>query len=171
MLEKSDPKEEEQYITTDNTIMVKSDHRGIIEYINIEFATISEYGIEELIGEDISVLSHPDMPSTVFNHIWESLFRKKRSYAIVKYLTKSGKFFWLIANIDFKVNVETREIENIYIYYSRASDRAKNELCNLYKKIKNIEIHADYDVAENYLEGYLDEKEQNYDSFIENLIN
>jgi len=164
------PINQEIFVNTDEPIMVKTDRTGTIEYANLEYANLSEYEIEEIIGKDVSFLMHPDMPSTVFNHIWESLFQKKRTYAILKNISKSGKFFWLQVNFDFKVNEETREIENIYAYYSKTSFKAKEELDVLYKKIKNIEIHRGYDVADNYLNGLLDEKKLDYNYLIESYL-
>ena len=164
------PTNKEIIVHTNDQIMVKTDRFGIIEYVNFKYADISEYNIEEIIGKDISFLSHPDMPSIVFDSIWESLFQKKRAYAILKNISKTGAYYWLQVNFDFKVNENTREIENIYAYYSKASKAATNELDVLYKKIKNIEIHAGIDVAENYLKGFLDEKSTDYNSFIENYI-
>ena len=164
------PQNQEIHILSDDPIMVKTDRMGTIEYVNLEYASLSEYEVEEIIGYDVSVLMHPDMPITVFDHIWESLFQKKRTYAILKNISKSGKFFWLQVNFDFRVNEETREIENIYAYYSKTSVKAKQELDILYKKIKNIETHSGIEVAENYLNGYLDEKSIDYNEFIESYI-
>ena len=164
------PVNQEIHVLSDDPIMVKTDRTGTIEYVNLEYASLSEYEVEEIIGHDVSVLMHPDVPTTVFNHIWGNLFQKKRTYAILKNISKSGKFFWLQVNFDFRVNEETREIENIYAYYSKASLKAKQELDVLYKKIQTIETHSGIDVAENYLSGYLDEKSLEYNEFIESYI-
>ncbi len=166
----TNPVNQEIHILSDKPIMVKTDRTGIIEYVNLEYATLSEYGVEEIIGHDVSFLMHPDVPTTVFDHIWADLFQKKRTYAILKNISKTGKFFWLQVNFDFRVNEDTREIENIYGYYSKASLKAKQELDILYKKIKNIEIHSGIEVAENYLNGYLDEISIDYSEFIESYI-
>ena len=164
------PINQEILIHTDEPIMVKTDRFGVIEYVNLEYASISEYDVEEIIGKDVSILMHPDVPSTVFDHIWESLFKKQRTYAILKNISKSGKYFWLQVNFDFKVNEESRNIDSIYAYYSKVSNKAKKELDVFYKKVKDIEVHAGIEVAENYLNGFLDEKELDYNSFIESFI-
>lgn len=161
---------QEILINTDETIMVKTNRFGIIEYVNMEYATISEYDIDELIGQDVSILKHPDVPSTVFDHIWEKLFKKQRTFAILKNLSKTGKYFWLQVNFDFKVNEKTRDIQSIYAYYSKASTKAKKELDILYKKIEEIENHSGIEVAENYIEGYLDEKSIDYNTLIESYL-
>jgi PAS domain S-box-containing protein len=164
------PVNQEIHVLSDEPIMVKTDRTGTIEYVNLEYATLSEYEVEEVIGHDVSFLMHPDVPTTVFDHIWADLFQKKRTYAVLKNISKTGKFFWLQVNFDFRVNEDTREIENIYAYYSKASLKAKQELDILYKKIKNIEIHSGIEVAENYLNGYLDERSIDYSEFIESYI-
>lgn len=170
MLEKPEPLDVEINVPNGIPIMVKTDHTGTIEYANLTYADISGYAIEEIIGQDVSVLCHPDMPTTIYDHIWESLFKKKRTYAILKNISKSGKYFWLQVKFDFRVNENTREIENIYAYYSKVSNTVKNEIATLYEKIKIIEKHSGVDVAENYLQGFLDEKSLTYNEYIEKYI-
>ncbi len=170
MLQKPNPIDSEIHVLNNASIMVKTDRTGTIEYANLEYTNLSEYEVDEIIGQDVSILAHPDMPETVFNHIWESLFKKQRTYAILKNISKSGKYFWLQVNFDFKVNEETREIESIYAYYSKASNVAKVELGAIYKKIKSIEEFSGMEVAENYLNGFLDEKGIKYHNLIEKYL-
>ena len=166
MIERLNPQDIEKKVITNKSILVKTDRTGCIEYVNIEYVNLSEYEIDEIIGKDINVLAHPDMPTIIFDHIWASLFQKKRTHAIIKNISKSGKFFWLQVNFDFKVNEETREIEYIYAYYSKASQTAIKELDILYKKVRSIEDRAGVEIAENYLNGFLDEKGIEYNNFI-----
>lgn len=163
---KPTPTNIEKIVKLDTKLILKTDRTGSIIYLNFDLANLSEYEVEELIGKDISCLNHPDMPSFVFDYIWNNLFQKKRTVGIVKNITKSGSYYWLQINIDFKVNEETHEIENIYIHYSKASEQAKKELSVFYKKIKDIEIHSNTTVAENYLTGFLDNASLDFDSFI-----
>lgn len=169
-MEKPIPIDEGIFIADDTTIMVKTDNRGVIEYASKDYIKYGGYEVYEIIGEDIAVLMHPDVPSTIFDHIWGSLFQKNRCYAILKNISKSGKFFWLQANFDFTVNEESREIESIYAYYSKVSDEAINELDSFYKKIKNIEIHSGVEISESYLEGYLDEHNMTFSTFISQFL-
>lgn len=167
---KPTPLDKEKFIQSDIQLMIKADRTGAIEYVNFDFVTMSEYEIEELIGKDMSFLNHPDMPSLVYDHIWADLFQKKRSLAIIKNITKKGKFYWLQVDIDYKVNEATREIESIYLYYSQTSRIASEELNVFYKKLKDIETHAGNEAVENFLKGYLENKELNYDSFIKTYL-
>ena len=164
------PVDVEKTVTSESSIMVKADRTGSIEYANLEYARLSEYEVDELIGEKLSVLLHPDMPSTIFNHIWEKLLDKKRTFAIFKNMSKSGKYFWLQVNFDFKVNEDTREIENIYAYYSKVSLKGKQSLSVFYSKLKAIESHTGVDNAENYMKGYLEDRGIDYQDFIESFL-
>ncbi len=164
---KPTPINKEKLITTEDVLMIKADRTGVIEYVNYEFAEISEYEIDELIGKEIDFLNHPGTPTLVYDHIWEALFNKKQARAILKNITKFGMYYWLQVNFDFKVNEETREIEYIYGYFSKVSDIAKKELDVFYTRVSNIEKHAGPDVAEHYIEGFMDEKKTDFQTFIE----
>lgn len=160
----------EKKILGEGSIMIKADRTGIIEYVNWKYTKLCEFQVHEIIGERMDALVHPDTPTTVYNHIWESLFAKKRTFAIFKNITKSGKYFWLKANFDFKVDEKTRELENIYAYYSKVSTEARQELDTLYKTIKSIEDHSGVDQSEEFLKGYLDDRGLTYQSLIEKYL-
>jgi len=161
------PIDKEIPVKTNTSIMVKTDNKGIIEYANDYFIELSGYDIGEIIGKDISIVKHPEMPDIIFDHIWERLLKKENAKAILKNITKTGEYFWLQAKFDFKVNENTREIENFYAYYSPVSKKSILELDKLYKIISKIEKHTGIDIAENYFLGHLEGKSQNYDDFIE----
>ncbi len=161
--------DEEIHVKSDLPIMVKTDSKGIIEYANEYFITLSGYDIGEIIGKDIGILKHPNMPDTVFNHIWENLLKKRNTKAIIKNISKNGSYFWLQAKFDFKVNQNTREIESFYAYYSPVSEKARVDLGKLYDIISKIEKHTDTDIAESYFAGYLEENSQDYSSFVDSF--
>ena len=50
-----------------------TDSSGKITYCNDEFAKISGYSREELVGSPHNLVRHPDMPSAVFGMMWSYL--------------------------------------------------------------------------------------------------
>lgn len=165
------PKENEIKIVPGKSIMAKTDNKGVIEYANAYFVELSGYNDEDIIGENISLIKHPDMPKLIFQQIWDKLLNKKKTNAIVKNLAKDGRFYWLQIKFDFKVNEETREIQNFYAYYSTPKTEAIEELNELYLKLSKMEEHSsNLDVSKNYLEGFLEEKNVSYEDYIENLF-
>jgi PAS domain S-box-containing protein len=151
-------------------IMAKTDINGVLEYANEYFVELSGYKDENIIGENISIIKHPHMPKLIFQLIWEKLLNKKKTIAIVKNLTKAGDYYWLQIKFDFKVNEETREIQNFYAYYSVPTNEAIVELDKLYIKLSKMEEHSGLEVSKHYLKGYLEEKNIGYENYIENLF-
>ena len=167
MIDKLVPIDKEITVKADASIMVKTDNKGIIEYANEYFIELSGYEIGEIIGKDISLVKHPEMPDIIFDLIWESLLKKENTKAIIKNISKTGEYFWLQAKFDFKVNENTREIENFYAYYSPVSKDSITKLNKLYQVISKIEKRAGMDIAESYFLGYLEDKSQDYNEFVE----
>ena len=157
---------QEIFIKPGLNLMVKTSNVGTIEYANENFIELSGYDISELIGRDINILKHPEMPNTIFDHVWENLLQKKNTKAIIKFLAKSGEYFWLQVKFDFKVDEVTRGIKNIYAYYTPVNKTQITDLINLYQKLTRIEHHSGIHTTENYFLGILEEKSMNYTEFI-----
>jgi len=72
---------------------------GIITYANETFAHISGYDVEELIGKPHNIVRHPDMPSSLFTNLWETLGEGKIWSGYVKNLRRDGGFYWVYAQV------------------------------------------------------------------------
>lgn len=56
-----------------DSIVSKTDLKGVITYINEDFLRISGFGESELIGKSHNIVRHPDMPVEAFADLWASL--------------------------------------------------------------------------------------------------
>ncbi|MFO0921750.1 MAG: PAS domain-containing protein [Pirellulales bacterium] len=74
-----------------------TDAHGIILHGNHLFTEISEYTEQELIGAPHSIIRHPDMPRAVFQLLWDTIRARKTIAAYVKNLSKSGRYYWVLA--------------------------------------------------------------------------
>ena len=54
-------------------ILSKADKRGIITYVNEEFCKTSKYTSDELIGKPQNIVRDPDMPSSIYKELWETI--------------------------------------------------------------------------------------------------
>jgi aerotaxis receptor len=81
------------------TIVSRTDLDGNITYVNEVFCEISAYDEEELLGKAHNILRHPDMPTSVFKDLWETIKRGENWEGIVKNLRKDKSFYWVRANI------------------------------------------------------------------------
>src|SRR3990167_7780292 len=76
-----------------------TDLNSNVTYCNDAFVTISGFTREELIGKPHNLVRHPDMPPTVFAHMWETIKQGKPWMGIVKNRAKNGDFYWVSAYV------------------------------------------------------------------------
>lgn len=88
-----------EYVLSDtDSIVSKTDHRGIITYINEDFKRISGFIEAELIGQPHNIVRHPDMPEEAFADLWNTLKAGKPWTGLVKNRCKNGDYYWVLAN-------------------------------------------------------------------------
>jgi aerotaxis receptor len=87
----------ETEVPSDELIISRTDLDGFITYANDTFCDISGYNEDELIGKPHNIVRHPDMPSTVFKELWETLQSEKQWSGIVKNMRKDGGYYWIEA--------------------------------------------------------------------------
>ncbi len=73
-----------------SSIVSKTDHRGIITYVNDRFCEISGYSREELIGQPHNIVRGLDMPTGVFKGLWETIQSKNVWRGILHNRAKDG---------------------------------------------------------------------------------
>ena len=82
-----------------SNIVSKTDIDGIITFVNDEFCRISGYRREELIGQNHNIVRHPDVPSSNFHRLWQTILAKKTYKATVKNRAKDGGTFYVNTTI------------------------------------------------------------------------
>jgi len=87
----------ETTVPDDELIISRTDLNGKITYANHTFCEISGYTEEELLGKSHSLVRHPDMPSSVFEALWQKLQAKEQWRGVVKNLRKDRGFYWVEA--------------------------------------------------------------------------
>ncbi|MDD2358204.1 MAG: PAS domain-containing protein [Thiovulaceae bacterium] len=87
----------ESEVPQNELIISRTDLKGIITYANETFCKISGYSVDELVGRSHNIVKHPDMPSSIFADLWETLKREKQWTGIVKNLRKDKGFYWVYA--------------------------------------------------------------------------
>jgi PAS domain S-box-containing protein len=166
---KPTPINEEIKLVPYKTIMSKTDPKGIIEYANDYFVEVSEYEEWELMGQPHNIIRHPDMPKIIFKLLWDRLKNKENIHAIVKNLSKSGRYYWVVTDFSWRED----ENGNVISYYSRRKaipDNIKNFMEEFYARLRKIEGSGGMEASGAYLEGYLEDLGKSYDDFILDLF-
>ncbi|MBT9612989.1 MAG: MCP four helix bundle domain-containing protein [Burkholderiales bacterium] len=80
------------------SIVSKTDSKGLITYINEDFVRISGFTPKELLGQPHNIVRHPDMPEEAFADLWNSLRAGRPWTGYVKNRCKNGDYYWVLAN-------------------------------------------------------------------------
>ncbi len=149
-------------------IVSKTDLRGKIIFINKNFAEISDYTEEELIGEPHNVLRHPDMPRAIFFLVWQTLLAGNPVSGVIKNLAKDGRYYWVISDFEVKKDM-SGEIVALTAFRRAAAQDVIYAVEEIYEIMIAIERKHGMEKSLAYLESFLDEEGFTYPKFIEEL--
>ena len=153
-----------------STLMSRTNKHGHIMASNEAFQEVSGYSEAELYDQPHSLIRHPDMPKVVFKILWENLKGRQNFHAIIKNLSKSGKYYWVITNFEIIRN-EKDEI-TAFVSYRKALPKSliNEHIAPLYERLLKIEKANGMEVSERYFKGFLEDRKTTYDKFIKTLL-
>jgi PAS domain S-box-containing protein len=93
------PTNNERFFKADEIIVSKTDLTGRIVYANEVFIRISGFSESELLGQQHSIIRHPDMPRAVFKLLWDKIQGQEEIFAYVKNIAKNGDHYWVLAHV------------------------------------------------------------------------
>ncbi|CAM1358602.1 conserved hypothetical protein [Tenacibaculum litoreum] len=162
--------EEVQWDKT-KTIVSKTDVYGTILYANDVFSNTCEYSTIELVGEPHNIIRHPDMPKVAFKVLWDALKKGENFHAIVKNLTRTGRYYWVIT--DFTID---KDEEGKIVGYTARRKAVPNGVVKkiepIYKTLLDIEKLKGEKASEMYFDAYLKEEVgKTYNEFVVDLFN
>ncbi len=150
-------------------ILSKTDTRGNIISANSNLYDISGYSEKELLGRQHNILRHPDMPKAIFHLMWRYLLSGREIMVVMKNLTKSGEYYWVVADLKPRFN-EKGTIVAFSSFQKFATDDIVYEIEELYEVMLRIEKVHGMRASGEYLEGFLEERKVTYDGYIYELI-
>ncbi|WP_028891751.1 PAS domain-containing protein [Tenacibaculum sp. 47A_GOM-205m] len=162
--------EEVQWDKT-KTIVSKTDVYGTILYANDVFSNTCEYSTIELVGEPHNIIRHPDMPKVAFKVLWDALKKGENFHAIVKNLTRTGRYYWVIT--DFTIDKDDEGKITGYTARRKAvPDGVVKKIEPIYKTLLKLEKLKGEKASEMYFEAYLKEEVgKSYNEFVVDLFN
>lgn len=110
-------------VVDESSLVSKTDLMGKITYANDEFAKISGYTKDELIGKSQNIVRHPDVANSVYKEMWQTIKNKRIWRGEVKNKKKDGTYYVVFAiimpildlNGDIKEYISVRhDITDIY---------------------------------------------------------
>jgi PAS domain S-box-containing protein len=81
------------------SMVVITDYKGIIQFVNENFRNVSGYSTSEAVGKNHRVLNSGYHPSEFFSELWETITSGKIWTGEIKNKSKDGQFYWVNTTI------------------------------------------------------------------------
>lgn len=168
------PTGQERTFAPRELIVSKTDRKGVLTYANKTFLAISQYRIEDVVGQPHNIIRHPRMPRGIFSLLWETIASGGEVFAYIDNLAADGAHYWVLAHVTPTYDNAGR----IVGYHSnrRKPDRGPIEaITPLYARMLQAEARhtTRADAARAGLDVLLtdlEERGMTYDRFIWGLI-
>jgi len=118
-----------------DSMVTKTDLKGIITYANDDFVKASGYTRAELLGQPHNMVRHPDMPFEAFADMWKTLKAGRPWTGLVKNLRKDGGFYWVLANAT--PNYEDGKMIGYMSVRTKPTRQQVDETARMYKLFKD----------------------------------
>jgi PAS domain S-box len=170
LTQRPSPSDREVIWDKTKTLLCKTDSSGIIMYANEAFIDVCGYDDFELITKNSNITRHPDMPKVIFKIMWEIISEGGDFITLVKNMAKTGRYYW----VTNEINTSTDK-NGSYTYTSRQNSlseesKALKKVIKLYKKLLHIEQASGVVASENYLIGFLEERNQTFVEYISDIL-
>lgn len=136
--------QKQRKIDPEDLIVSKTDLQGVITYCNAQFMIYSGYYLEELVGKKHISIKHPDMPESIYRHLWKELKSIHEVSCLSKNLNKDGAYYWTYMNATPSFDAESKHIGYLFVQRS-ASEDAIAYFEGLYKEMTITESQFQVD--------------------------
>ena len=147
-------------------LISETDANGTITNVNSVFSEVSGYSTEELIGQPHNIIRHPDMPKLIFKMLWENLKKGNNFVGVVKNLSKSGEYYWVVTDFEMRRDAEG----NITHYIGRRKavpkDAIDNYLAPFYESLLKLEKIGGVELSSRFFKNYLAKQGKDYIDFV-----
>ena len=118
------------HMISQHIMLSKTDTKGKITEVSEALCEISGYSMEELVGYSHDLVRNPDMPSSVFKEMWDTITEGKTWQGEIKNRNKDGGDFWvdMIVAPDFN---EAGEIIGYSSFWHDASHKKRMEIMSI----------------------------------------
>ena len=116
-------------------LIYEIDTDGIITFSNSNFAEVTGFPKQELIGKNHKVFKHPDVPDEIYNRLWSTEKRLKKWFSTLKNIRRDGLYFWSNVHCTPKLDQDNNIVGFIVVHKPASKIDIEEE----------IEQYAQYD--------------------------
>lgn len=121
----------------EHAIVSITDIKGKILYANKKFSAISQYSLDELIGNDHRMIKSNHHPKEFYKNMWRTIARGDVWHGDIQNKAKDGSFYWVASTIAPMLDDNNKPQQYISI---------RTDITNTKKQQEMLEIMAHYDV-------------------------
>jgi aerotaxis receptor len=81
-------------IASQNALIVITDPKGVVRYASDDFCQLSGYSQQDLLGKNISLIRHPEMPDGPLAQMWETISAGHPWMGVILNRTRQGTDMW-----------------------------------------------------------------------------
>ena len=152
------------------TIISTTDKFGNITDVNQTFVDVCGYTANELIGKPHNIIRHPDMPKIIFKITWDNILAGRNFHAIIKNLSKSGKYYWVITDFEVGRNI-LNEVVSITARRRAIPDYVVTDHIEpLYQTLLKLEKIGDMPLSNRYFKGFLEKQGKSYIEYVMSIL-
>ena len=152
------------------TIVSTTDKFGNIVNVNQTFLDVCGYSIGEVLGQPHNIIRHPDTPKILFKILWDNISAGRNFHVILKNISKSGRYYWVITDFESAKNSEGEIISFTARRRSVNHKVIDEHIQPLYETLLKLEKIGDMDLSNRYFKGFLDKQNKSYIEYIMDII-
>jgi len=127
----------------DQILNSKTDLKGVIVDASKDFEEVSGFSKEELLYSPHNINRHPDVPSAVFEDLWNTIQNGKCWNQVVKNRRKNGDAYYVVANVAPYYNSNHKHVGYLSVRTPASAEQIAS-IDGIYKQIESgkLVIHG-----------------------------
>lgn len=138
-----------------SAIVAITDPQGRITYANHKFCAISQYDLEELIGQNHRIVNSAFHPKDFFNQMWKTIASGQIWEGEIRNKAKDGSYYWVHTWIIPFIDENGKPNEYVSIRYDITTKKMAEQKNEIYSKTlenKNRELELFASIAAHDLQ-------------------